>query len=429
MSKRVLMVSSDCHAGIPHDAYRGYIEERYLGDFEDFEASLAAWSDWQQPFPEDATADREEVAARTSFFDSDARLKDLVDDGVVSEVLFPGASAATAVPWSDFLSAGSFRARNPRSRELQTAGERAYNRWLAEFCQAVPKDRRLGLAFLPFQDVDAAVKEAEWAAENGLRGVLMPFFHHDLPEYVHGWYWDRIWAVCEEAGLSLNFHGGYGGPEWGTHDALTAIEHLFWSRRPIWHLMFSGVFDRFPELKIACTESTAEWVPSTLAQLDSIYDGLMEARNYETVLFNDQHLPMKKPSEYWLENCFIGVSLVALPEMEMRHEIGVPTMMHGVDYPHPEGSWGQATTWLQASLGKVGATEEEARAILGLNAARLYHVDVEAMEPVVEQVGPTIDEVLTQASDEEVNQLLIEAAATKRTLASALYGGNTQPTI
>ncbi len=105
--------------------------------------------------------------------------------------------------------------------------------------------------------------------------------------------------------------------------------------------------------------------------------------------------------------------------MERRHEIGVGSMMFGNDYPHPEGNWGQAVTWIQATLGCAGVPEPEARMILGENAARLYHLDVDALAPIVERVGPTIQEVLSSAVD--VDALLDEVDRTEREVASVGY--------
>jgi hypothetical protein len=105
--------------------------------------------------------------------------------------------------------------------------------------------------------------------------------------------------------------------------------------------------------------------------------------------------------------------------MAARHEIGIDAMMFGNDYPHPEGSWGKQASWLQASLGRVGGTEEEARKILGLNAARLYGLDVAALQPIANQVGPELDDVLHALSEDEVRELLETAAQQGRRLAVA----------
>jgi predicted TIM-barrel fold metal-dependent hydrolase len=420
---RIVIVSSDCHAGISRADYRQYLEERYLADFDDYDASLEAWWETAPPFASEAMEDREAIAQTFHFTDSAGRLRDLEDNGVVAEVLFPGASPGSSVPWSDFLSSGAYRARTPRQRELQTAGERAYNRWLADFCADTP-NRRAGLSFAAFQDRDEAIADIRWAGEQpDVKGILMPVFNYDIPEYCAGWYWDPIWAAMEEASLSLNFHGGYGLPEFGVHQSFPGLEFLFFTKRVAWHLILSGVFDRFPGLRMAVTESSAMWVPETMAQLDQLWEGQRAMSAARAILFKDEHICERKPSEYWISNGFVGASLLSYTEMERRHDIGINTMMYGNDYPHPEGSWGKQTSWLQASIGRAGGTEEETRMILGLNAARLYDLDVAALQPIANEVGPAVDDVLHVLTDEEVTALLTEAATSGRVLAAGHLGG------
>jgi predicted TIM-barrel fold metal-dependent hydrolase len=276
----------------------------------------------------------------------------------------------------------------------------------------------VGLAFLPFHDVEASVAEIHWAAEHGLNGITLPSFHYDLPEYVHGWYWDPIWRACEEVGFSLNAHGGNGLPALGTHSSLMAIDVPFFAQRPLGHLVMSGVFDRFQDLKFAVTEASASWIPTYLATLDGTYSAFKAASTGRALVLEDPNLPERLPSEYWPTNGFVGVSLVKLAEMEARHTIGVDTMMYGVDYPHPEGTWGQATTWVQASLGRAGASPDEARAMLGLNAIRCYNLDTDLLQQVADRVGPTIEEVLATPTDAELEAFLGEANATGRVLAA-----------
>jgi predicted TIM-barrel fold metal-dependent hydrolase len=397
--------------------YKPYVEAKYHDDFDDHLAQVAAEQKMMAEMAGDLAgffAEFSDVTNQCRWADSAGRLEELEENGVVSEVLFPGVNTECAVPWSDFFNAGGSRVRTPRERELKWAGESAYNRWLEDFCADTP-NRRIGLAFLPVHDVDAAVAEIHRASDAGLRGMLFSSFNYDLPEYTVNEYWEPIWAACEEVGFSLNSHGGCGLPDLGAGRSLLPLEHLFFASRPVWHLIFAGVFDRHPNLRFTLTESYAAWVPDTLERLDSLHaDGVTSG-------FGSFIWPERKPSEYWGENLFVGTSLVSLPEIEARHEIGVDSMMYGIDYPHPEGAWGQSRTWIQASLGKAGITEAEARAILGENACRCYGLDAGELAVVAERVGPTIEEVLSVASDEEIAKLIADLDAGGRSIAARNY--------
>ena len=73
-------------------------------------------------------------------------------------------------------------------------------------------------------------------------------------------------------------------------------------------------------------------------------------------------------------------------EAELRHEIGLGTIMWGSDYPHPEGTWPETQKMMVEVLG--GLPEHEIEAILGGNAAAFYGFDIEALTPLADRIGP-----------------------------------------
>src|SRR5262249_55150993 len=144
--------------------------------------------------------------------------------------------------------------------------------------------------------------------------------------------------------------------------ALTLAETDFFSRRTLWFLIFAGVFERFPRLNLAVTEQRAHWVPSLLADLDSIYRWPRSSRLRE-------QLP-RLPSEYFATNCYVGASFFSRPECSMRDRTGVDRIMWGSDYPHTEGTWpwtGESLRWTFE-----GVDEDELRQMLGGNAIACY---------------------------------------------------------
>ena len=103
-------------------------------------------------------------------------------------------------------------------------------------------------------------------------------------------------------------------------------------------MVFAGVFDKFPRLKVGSVEHEAAWIPHWLKQMDFTYlerpvftkgwrskDGLM-------------------PSDYWKRNMFVEFMEDDIG-IKLRDYIGVDTMLWGSDYPHMEGTFGhtQAT--------------------------------------------------------------------------------------
>ena len=80
---------------------------------------------------------------------------------------------------------------------------RIYNDWLKDFCSHYP-DRQIGLACLPYGNIDEAVKEIHRVAKMGLRGLelscswdMEPMWHPD---------WEQLWKAVDDVELPLHFH-------------------------------------------------------------------------------------------------------------------------------------------------------------------------------------------------------------------------------
>ncbi len=381
---RVLIVSSDCHAGLPGGRYRDYLDEDYREAYDRQLARLAAQGDKLREQVADFLDEREAELAEglTGAWDSAQRTKELDADGIAAEVLFPdGTTDGNAPPFG----AGLAPHAGARPERL-LAGARAHNRWLAEFCADEPH-RRIGLAIIPtVEDPEIAVAEARWAKDQGLKGVLIPSVWHERPPYNHPQY-DPFWAVCEDLDLPVHTHSGavgdFGGWDLPGAAGIFTTEASWWASRPLWHLIWGGVFERFPALKFCVTENGAWWVPDLLTRMDRKFEG-----SHATERFGDaftRHLSMK-PSDYFRRNVRIGASVMARKEVVLRHDIGVEVLMWGNDYPHHEGTWPHTVEALRETFGDIPATE--ARQMIGTTAAECYSLDLDALAPIVERIGP-----------------------------------------
>ena len=79
-------------------------------------------------------------------------------------------------------------------------------------------------------------------------------------------------------GLPVTFHSGGTPWEGYGHAAMwvTKFEFMWWARRPLWQMIFGGVFERFPTLRVAFTEQGADWIPAMLERLDEQYGSPFE---------------------------------------------------------------------------------------------------------------------------------------------------------
>jgi predicted TIM-barrel fold metal-dependent hydrolase len=392
---RHLVISSDCHAGLPPERYRDYLDPKHRAAFDQAlplqieQTKLVAKKFLVGDINEEWRRGREAMLAGA--WDHDARVRVLDADGIAGEVIFPDGITEMNMP--PFGAGLSLPTENVVP-ELQWAGARAHNRWLAELVAMAP-ERRVGVAIVPaLWDVDEAVREVRWARANGLRGIMLPCLWGRFPPYHHPRY-EPIWSVCEELDVVVHWHSGpapseeyFGGEFAGTGPSLPGAmgiyvsEVVWWCVRPLTFLIWGGVLERHPRLRVAITEGTSIWVPEYLNLLDQRY-----SETHYSQKLGDYRSHMKsKPSEYFRRQVFLGASCMPRREAELRSAIGVGSIMWGSDYPHPEGSWPYTREQMVETF--HGLPETEVAAMLGGNAARCYGFDVEKLAPIVARIGP-----------------------------------------
>ena len=397
MSERHVVISADTHCGAALHDYKPYLEKKYHEDFDEWAESVQAAerrtaevfkdSD-RSPLNVGVDGDPEVDGDRN--WSSERRLREQEADGVVAAVLFPN----TQPPFAP-AAASQFEAP-PYSDDMvrRWAGLQAHNRWLLDFVSEAP-ERRAGIAQIFLGNVEASVAEIEWAAENGLRGgILVPGAPPDSPfEPLYSDAYRPIWAAAEACDMPLNHHSGGATPNFGSHFpaslAMFMLEVSWWSQRGLWHLMFSGVFERHPDLQWVNTETGTAWVPDTLEKLDSFYERMKYSKYGSEAIFGGVAVAEMslRPSEYWQRQCHVGASFLRPTETEVVRQIGVGNVMWGSDYPHVEGSHPHTDEHLRLTFGQM--TEDETTMLLTTNAARLYKFDIEKLRPLAEQFCPT----------------------------------------
>jgi predicted TIM-barrel fold metal-dependent hydrolase len=406
----LVIVSSDCHIGprlvedlrpyCPRDlldAFDEYVaasdrsEGRYVSEDDVGHGAL-----WQM---------RNQLTA--GHHDPVARRRDLDFDGVAAEVIFHGSQNNQPIPFQDSMLGA------PDDPELTEAGIRIYNRWLADLCAGDPH-RHVGLAHLPLWDLEAAIEELRWARDAGLRGVNFPAQRPWILPY-NDRAWEPFWAAAADLDMPLTTHSGAGDPAVFTGPevvALVSTESGGWfSRRAVHLLIFAGVFERHPNLRLVLTEQPGEWWPYTCVELDSVH---MTTTQGNGALL--EQVP-RRPSEYMHRNVYIGASFLSRAEASAAVRDGyADRIMWGSDYPHVESTFqypGTDDFAGQTSIGRLalrftfaGLPEDDVRAMLGLNAAKVFDLDVDALgsvarrihAPSFEDVSDPLEEVPTGAS-------------------------------
>ena len=281
--------------------------------------------------------------------DPHLRIAEMERDGVDAEVIYGVLAAAAKL----------------NDREATNEMLRIYNNWMADFCRQYP-DRHIGLACLPYGDVEAAAAEARRVAKLGFRGIELSC-SWDMEPMWHPM-WEPLWEAVNEVDIPLHFHTFPSvSPKLREQYSGLTLRALQYSSLCLFQmtlgniltsLMGRAVFERYPNMRIAFGESGIGWLPYVIDRMDYEYE--------------DQYrdLPLKmKPSEYWRRQCKatfqfdrIGTKLV--------DDLGVETLMWGSDYPHPDGIWPDSEKYIQHQFGHLAP--DVTRKITCENAAKFY---------------------------------------------------------
>jgi predicted TIM-barrel fold metal-dependent hydrolase len=383
-----LLITADTHAGGSHEQYREYLDPGYR---EQFDA-------WRGGYKNPSQAHYGNKKMRN--WDLDIRTSDQNSQGVVGEVVFPN----TVPPFFN-QSIVTARPPKPEEYELALAGIRAHNRWLKNFCAEDP-DRRAGIGLILPNDFDEAIKDIEFIAQAGLRGgVLLPLIPPDCTwlKPLFDPAWDRVFAAIQDHDLVMNQHSGQGSPDYGNSmvgQALWVTEVTYYCQAGFRHLIMSGVFEKFPQLKYVLTESGCAWAPPLLAQMDRIHMG-MSAGAIGELNYGDQEWVLSElPSHYAKQNVWYGASFPSKADLAGIELIGVEKVLWGNDYPHYEGTFPYNLESLRLTFDEV--PEEYRRKLLGLNAAEVYKFDVNKLLPLANQFGPTPEQVNEALPKEDI---------------------------
>jgi predicted TIM-barrel fold metal-dependent hydrolase len=310
--------------------------------------------------------------ARAGCYDGAARLADMDTDGVDAEILFPPQRTV-----------GHFLGDDDDA--FVRAGIDAYNEFLwEEFC-APDRARLVGAAQVPSTGVADAIDALQRAVGRGFKTVVIS--NWPSGEEQVGEEDESFWAAAAEAAVPVCIHinlisraarqraragaakpGGrqlYGGSSRGAGArAASGLAGVF-SMVPavIGQLIFTGVFERHPGLRVAMIETGVGWIPHFLEQMD---DRFWRNRSWTD-------LPITEPpSTYWYGN--MAASFIRDDNgIRNRHEVGVANMMWSTDYPHHGNDWPYSRKVIAETTAALPAEERDL--IVAGNAVRLFGLD------------------------------------------------------
>lgn len=300
-------------------------------------------------------------------FDAEARVELMDTLGIDAQIMYPNVAGFGN---QNFL-------KSPDDA-LRLLSVQIYNDALAEF-QDETGQRVYGMALLPWWDLDAAVAEIERAEANGLRGIVTCANPEEagLPDMAEP-DWDGVWDTCSRLAMPVNFHIGsskgnldfFGKAPWPSFGAERKLAvgsaNLFMGNaRVIGNMIYSGVPERFPDLKFVSVESGVGWLPFFLEVLD--HQLLETAPNElaELSMAPSDYFRRQFYGTFWFERSTVRPAIDYL---------GPGCVMFETDFPHPTCLYPRDDDRLASTLD--GLSDEVIRMVMCDNAAQLYRIDV-----------------------------------------------------
>jgi predicted TIM-barrel fold metal-dependent hydrolase len=288
-----------------------------------------------------------------SGWDPAYRVADQEKDGVAAEIIYPTVGMVLC---------------NHPDFNFKKACFEAYNRWLQGYCSAAP-GRLFGMAQVSMRTPEDGVDELKTAHAMGFKGVMMPG-DPAVEDYDSAVY-DKVWATAVELNLPLSFHiltsksGSLGAETRGPriNGFLSVIRGC---QDIMGTLIFGGVFDRHPNLKVVCVEADAGWVPHYMYRMDHAY----KRHRYWM-----KAPPLKRlPSEYFHDHIHVTFQddWVAF---KVRDLCNVRRLMWANDFPHSDSTWPWSQSMLAEHAGSL--SEQERNWICHDNVAELYGLSVQ----------------------------------------------------
>ena len=311
---------------------------------------------------ESAAFEAQEMGMGAVGFDPEVRVRFQIEAGIDAEVMNPTTMLGLM--------------RNPDAPVLQACSE-VYNDWMADFVSYSPQ-RLIGVSAIPMHDVDWAVDELARTLNKGLRGPMINCQPPEgSPPYRDAVY-DRFWAAAQEADVPITLHIitgrvmdaliiarlGHQTPEETSANPGLWIDLFIEAQTVLANdFIFGGILDRFPNLKLLCSEFEVSWIPGFMSRLDQLDDVAPR--------LNLPKLNMKA-SEYMTTRVFHGFIDDSAAQLAIPY-VGVDRILWGSDFPHIRSMGLDAQSTLYQQL-QAFSQEDQAK-LVGENAAQLFNLN------------------------------------------------------
>jgi predicted TIM-barrel fold metal-dependent hydrolase len=299
---------------------------------------------------------------RPGSFEQKSRLEDMDVNHIEASLCFPTFPRFCGQTFTE-----------AKDKELALLCVQAYNDWMVDEWCAGTNGRLIPLIIVPLWDANLAAGEVRRNAARGVRAVCFS----EIPAYlglpsIHDPdnYWDPFFAACDETSMIVNMHIGSSSKMPSTSvDAPAAVgsslTHIN-AELSMTDFLFSGLFERFSNLKVAYSEGQIGWIPYLLHRMDVVWE---DNRGWGGVA---DKVP-NPPSTYFPDHVF-GCFFDDPNGLKLIDEIGADNITYESDYPHSDSTWPNTA---QLALEQMaGLSDEQIWKVVRGNAIKLFGLDL-----------------------------------------------------
>ena len=256
--------------------------------------------------------------------------------------------------------------------EFRHACFRAFNDWLAEHCAGAPK-QLFGVAMIATDDIDRSVEELERCVDKGLRGAMISTGQRSGVSYGDPRF-EKFWSAAESLEVPISLHVAATETTWmNTGNRFVDFACVFTpTMYTVLSMIFSGLFDRHPNLKVLSVENDASWPLAVLERMDDRWelDQIWATERGPAAEITSG----RKPSEIFHDHvgCTFMRDRTAIVNREI---IGRENLMWGADFPHFDGAWPNSAAELERQFD--GIPLEDQVAIGRNNVIKFYNLPLE----------------------------------------------------
>jgi predicted TIM-barrel fold metal-dependent hydrolase len=255
-----------------------------------------------------------------------------------------------------------------RDKDLAAACVHAYNDWMIEEWCGDSGGRLIPLSLIPLWDPPAAAAEVRRNAARGCRAVafseLPPAL--GLPS-IHdaAGYWTPFFEACNETSSVICMHIGSSSaftnssPDAppGVAVALTTIN----AQVAMTDWLLSGLLVRYPNIRLAFSESQIGWMPFLLERLDKIF--------HRGVAYSAVREALPNPPSSYIAGRVYGCFFDDDFGLASHEYIGIDQITFETDYPHQDSTWPNSARIVDGFASKL--SEEDLRKVLRDNACTM----------------------------------------------------------